>query len=699
MKIRILFISLLCNLLITATAKNVYTYNLSQISPQTVIEEQKHYAYPGTSYQFIVNIANYNGFAVGTFKLELTNGKFDDGKIDKTVSNGESVSVIWNDTPNVNAGIKITKTTVNYPADDSLKAGIKQIMFYKIASLKGQTPVLTFNGNPNQAIGNKQQFTAIVNEMIYPGIMDTTFGVITNRKVKYFQWKLPDGWKTTNNQTGTFITSSGVRQIDVIPDYVNQGTITVKGVNDLYTGFSEPTSFFSDRGFLFTNYPTSINFGDNSAKTFGTTLFSGIYYEWSAPSGWQINGQGNSLEVLNLNSVNVVPMFCPLTEDRVRVRLKKSGEVSAWYDCNNYQGVLEPTITASGSVYQFEEVSFTLTNVSTSSVQSVTWSGDGVLADGTYKIMYPQPGAQTLYATVLYNGCATPKIIKKEINVLPHRVSLTGPSMFCNQGAYTVNNLSNGATVSWTSDIQNIVSIQSSGNIATLTKIKSGIVKLGAKLYYGQNNYLNLNIDVSVSPISAVGLSSYNNLFMLDGDGVLFRILPSMDAYRYRGSLVVSAGSSNSFTWSQVSSYPNDIKWSANGASVDVYSRFANKTIVLKCRATSTCNTSSKNYTFTTNSSIVEPMSISPNPAINEVTVSLDEDEDEDGQNLLSVNSSEITQKKSYTIQLWSSTGLIRSVISNEPTYTLSLQGVPAGFYYVHMTSGDKTYRKQLIVK
>lgn len=96
----------------------------------------------------------------------LTNGKFGDGQVEKTVSNGEAVSVTWNDTPSVNAGIKITGTTVNDPQNDTLKAGVKQIMFYKIASLKGQVPVLTYNGNPNQVIGNKQQFTAMVNEML-----------------------------------------------------------------------------------------------------------------------------------------------------------------------------------------------------------------------------------------------------------------------------------------------------------------------------------------------------------------------------------------------------------------------------------------------------------------------------------------------------------------------------------------------------
>lgn len=355
MKKIFLLISILCNLLITATEKTTYTYNLVQTSPKTVIEEQKHYAYPGTTYQFIINIANYNGFAIGDFDLELTNGKFEDGKTTKRVQNATPILVNWKDTSNVNAKIKISLATPNDTANVILKKGIGEISYYKIASLKGQTPVLYFNGNPNQSIGNKQQFTAIVNDMIYPGIKDTIFGVITDRKVKYFEWTLPTGWKTTQNQTGTFLTGQGVKQINVIPDYVNNGVIKVRGVNDLYTGFSETSSFTADRGFSYTNYPASITFGDLSPKTFSTSLFNGITYEWSAPTGWQINGLGNSLEALNLNSVSVTPAFCLIGGDaKVKVRLKKSGEVSAWYDFAECQGVIFPTITTNvTTVYQY----------------------------------------------------------------------------------------------------------------------------------------------------------------------------------------------------------------------------------------------------------------------------------------------------------------------------------------------------------
>jgi hypothetical protein len=131
MKKIFLLISILCNLLITATEKTTYTYNLVQTSPKTVIEEQKHYAYPGTTYQFIFNIANYNGFAIGDFDLELTNGKFEDGKTTKRVQNATPILVNWKDTSNVNAKNKISLATPNDTANVILKKALEKYLITK----------------------------------------------------------------------------------------------------------------------------------------------------------------------------------------------------------------------------------------------------------------------------------------------------------------------------------------------------------------------------------------------------------------------------------------------------------------------------------------------------------------------------------------------------------------------------------------
>lgn len=145
-KLLLIVFSLLMTSIITYSQKSIFTYNLVQTSPQSVIEDQKNYAFPGTDYNYIINIPNYNGFAKGTFKIELTNGKFSDNSTTKTVENATPFLVKWDDIPNLNARVKIIEAISYNPAVDSLKKGIGEISYLKIASLKGVSPSVYFTG-------------------------------------------------------------------------------------------------------------------------------------------------------------------------------------------------------------------------------------------------------------------------------------------------------------------------------------------------------------------------------------------------------------------------------------------------------------------------------------------------------------------------------------------------------------------------
>ena len=52
-----------------------------------------------------------------------------------------------------------------------------------------------------------------------------------------------------------------------------------------------------------------------------------------------------------MNSVSITSSVCP-TDGIVKVRLKKNGEVSQWYNCP-YKGISDPAITSTAA-YQFE---------------------------------------------------------------------------------------------------------------------------------------------------------------------------------------------------------------------------------------------------------------------------------------------------------------------------------------------------------
>lgn len=663
------------------------------------------YVYPQKDYTYMVKTnSNIQGSGVGEFTINITNGRVP-GSTPTQIKVNENIefSVQWNDVVDT-CIVKIDKATAYVPTSDTLNAFNPIKFSYRVASLKGQTPAISISSNP--PIGNKENITAqIITEATYSNLYLpwTISAGWANIPAQYYEWTLPANWHAAGQSGTTFILSAADKSITITPDYVTTGEIKVRALNALKTAGSDIKSNTLDRGFNFSAFPTSITFGDNTAKTFSTTLFNGITYEWNAPADWKINSQGYTLESLNLNSVSVSPSFCQQSDNKVRVRLKMNNEISNWYDFKDFLGVIEPTIsTSTNPIYQFEDISFDINNVNYSGIQSVVWSSSaaliGNLVSGKQNILPTQAGLINLDVSFNLNNCSTPRIFRKTINTLPSRLSLNGPTMFCNQATYTVDYLSSMSNLIWSANPQNIVSIQATSNSANLSKNYSGVTNLKAQLFYQQNLVTEFNKQISVSPISAIGLGSYNNLEMLDDVGVYFKILPSGTEWTYRGNLTVSAGSNNTYTWSQVSSYPNDIKWTANGANIDVYTRFANKTIILKCVATSECNSSTKYYTFTTSNLVMEAMSLSPNPATNEVSISLNEE----------VESFEVTTEtanlknlkdKTYIIQLWSATGLIKSVNTKDPSYKLSLNGVSTGFYYIHVISGDKIYRKQLIVK
>ncbi|MCE5174556.1 MAG: M4 family metallopeptidase [Bacteroidales bacterium] len=86
--------------------------------------------------------------------------------------------------------------------------------------------------------------------------------------------------------------------------------------------------------------------------------------------------------------------------------------------------------------------------------------------------------------------------------------------------------------------------------------------------------------------------------------------------------------------------------------------------------------------------------SLSPNPAANNVTISLDETATK-ANRLKATND----LSEEYEIQLWSSSGLLKKVKTDLHNYNLSLTGLPAGHYFVHVIKNGKTYRRQLIVQ
>ncbi|MFT3751619.1 MAG: hypothetical protein QM800_01670 [Paludibacter sp.] len=697
------------------------TYSLKQLSIPSTIDDGKT-VFPTTvsdpNKEYVYNIQlstnGYNGQLPSMrFSFSLLNGKFSNGKTTMIISydslqNGY-LRVKWDDKTSNNlidtaytAAITLTQgVVVNDPTNFELQKGSPLQISRKIASLKSQTPSL--GAGPNRQIGDVSQIVANVSDMAYPGIYETNYGIQTNKKVRYFQWTLPANWETTDGKAGTFKTDIDVKQITVIPDNVTIGSIQVRGVNDIESAYSEAASQYFDRGFSFTSYPASITFGDTSPKTFTAAAFSGITYEWTVPSGWKINGQGNVLEGLNLNSVTITPSFCSYNEGKVQLRLKKNAEVSEWYTCP-YAGVPKPALVKPGSIYQYEGANFSFSNLNTSGIQSVNWSGGGVIAttqNGTaFSLFFTQAGTFPVAAEVVLTGCSTPLVFSETVTVNPHRLSISGPSVICSTGTYTLNNLS-GATVTWSAN--EVVSLQPNGNSVIVTKVGAGYFTLVASISVNGSHICNVYSEhVYVPMAQPIVMESVNRLQVLDEDATLFRILNPIpaEAWRYRGQLTVRSIAEYNYTWSKISPATNDVQWTANGATVDVYTRFAEKSIVLQCRGVGPCGVGTISlFTFTTEANPIIPIvMLYPNPATDIVTIELKNNEVESGIATFSQTTSIATEP--YTIQLWSERqGLLRSVEGTTTKQQLTLKGLPTGMYFVVLVKDGKSINRQIIWK
>lgn len=475
MKKTLLFLAALLISFGVSVAKTTYTYSL--VITQGLPSNDKPYVYPNKNnvyyYEIELNPAPPNGsFAIGNFTVTIENGTIQN--VSNPVPENTEFSVMFNDVPNQQGSVKISAAT---PTDTSaviLKTGSVTGYSCPIASLKDQIPNLIVSDFP--PMGSKQVITAQVDDVIYPGIsVSNGLGGITNLKAENYQWTLPPNWTASGHNGTTFYTGSNEKKITITPDNITGGDIKVQAFNYYLSAGSETKSCNMGRVLSFITYPPSIAYGDNTPRTFSVTAFAGVTYEWSSPSGWQINGQGNTLEGLNLNSVNITPSICSF--DTIKVRVKKDGDISQWYNFPT-QITNTPSISCSSStVTQFDPLTFTLNNIDPNNIQSVTFSNN-VYKSGNqgldYNVALVAAGNIEVDISVLLKGCSTPITFKKQFTVSPSLITITGPNTVCCVGnsTFTLENPP-PVPVYWTVSNPSIFTVTPSGNSASV--IQTGI--------------------------------------------------------------------------------------------------------------------------------------------------------------------------------------------------------------------------------
>ena len=703
----------------TCFGKNIFTYSLQLLSPPPTIDNGQ-YVYPTTvsdpnkDYIYSIDLKTpigYNGQIPSMrFTFVLVNGKFSDGTTTMKMSYDSlqlyKLHVKWNDisTPTADtAKISITNAfVVSDTANSSLEKGSIQKIVRKIASLKGQVPTLI--ASPNRSINDNSQIIASVFDMVYPDIYE---GVIqTNKKVRQFEWTLPTNWVTTTGSSGTFITDLDVKQITVIPDYVTVGSIKVRGVNDITSAYSEYATQNFDRGFSFITYPQSITFGDFTSRQFSVTSEPGITFEWSAPSGWKINGQGNSLIGVNLNSVSIIPAFCSFSDWSVKVRLIKGTDVSDW-NVFPHQAMVQPTIiTTTSLIHQFENADFSISDIVGAGVNNVTWTGTGAVTNYNQginsKIAFSQSGSAVVTANIYMIGCSTPVPIYRTIyNIKPSRLSFISPqaNTICNVEQFRIDSLpASGNSVVWNVVNPSIVSYPTTGNPINITKLTNGKISVQPIV----NNCTPFSSkDINVGTPYSIGIISYSNLTMYDAGN--FQVLPGSGYYAYEGILFLSdvAGIATNYSWSLVSSTSGKpVYWWPNGGSVDVAMKLSNTTLTLKCTASNSCGSYYQYYTFLNGD--IGPLLLTPNPTSMQVEVSVPDD---DVASNSAISTSTMTSVESSSVATYSVTvvdgyGLtVYSATKKDKKFNIPTSSFRNGIYAVIVSDGTNVYQNKLVVK
>lgn len=173
---------------------------------------------------------------------------------------------------------------------------------------------------------------------------------------------------------------------------------------------------------------------------------------------------------------------------------------------------------------------------------------------------------------------------------------ISGPSQICTEGIYTFGG-------------PEPVSLENATNIATLTSLgnnqykvtrigyQSGMVKLksttSGKIF---------EKDIIIGGGMQIVTNELISLQEVD-DGFKFKVLPGNANYKYDGVLKlanVNTTIPTTYSWELVSKTGTHLTfgWNENGNVVEVYSKAAQGTVVLRCTAVSGCDTYVKDYTF-----------------------------------------------------------------------------------------------------
>lgn len=266
--------------------------------------------------------------------------------------------------------------------------------------------------------------------------------------------------------------------------------------------------------------------------------------------------------------------------------------------------------------------------------------------------------------------------------------SINGLEILCSTGSYSVNNLPTSCNVSWDVLPKGIVNLSHVNKIATLTKIKNGIVTLidtvsnqGSSYVQSKTIWVGKPIISSQQPLAYYSSGVYNSV---------------CNNQTYSTNMTISG--SPGATWTRIAASPTNTSWYQNGNNISSYFWAINQTAVYRIISSNTCGSTSYDFGFKSIQCGVDPCdlfySLAPNPASNQSTIIIDipapcdlstmQSTSFNGYVAISDNQGTLKKKTSY---------------KQYGNIELDLTGLKNGIHHVEIYDGESVKKMQLLIQ
>ena len=265
--------------------------------------------------------------------------------------------------------------------------------------------------------------------------------------------------------------------------------------------------------------------------------------------------------------------------------------------------------------------------------------------------------------------------------------TISGPSSVCDQATYTVENLPAGAIVEWSVSNPNVATISNNG-VLQVTNQTFALTNIQANIFTGGENPYTIRKECVMTgqpkfQVQLLGYSgNYSASFFASPQG------ENGDLYHIPLNYYWSYTKIDGSGYTLIGDYQN-----TSFINIQPVVTFPGPgTYMITVRITGyPCYIPLARYEYSCGSNYF--FTLSPNPATDEVTLQLTETNEVSGLSVLS------TDRSTYEIQIWSGMTMLRSFRTNEPTFQISMAGLPEGPYFVRVVKDGQTHTQKLIKK